>query len=398
MGHSGNARFFDTTQHAPMESQLFNTTIQNCPNVTTLDERIQILIDSITIATYNNISRGLFERDKLIFSFMLCIEILKQMNQITMNEWLYFLLGIPNNNIIINTKQQLEQPIHTKNWLNIKQWKRIIDLSQYFPEQFHTLPNDICNYSIIIDFNPIMKQLPREQEENKEEELGIYRLTPKDYKNTLPLSNYNEKLTSFQKLLLISTFYEDQTIKVIRDFIYYNLGKEFIETPSCHLSILYKEMDSMTPLIFILSNGSDPMNQFQKFIKEFNYIERVHIVSLGQGQGPKAEKLIHEACKLGDWVFLQNCHLAASWMIRLEEIVKQLAENPKSTHTDFRLYLSSMPSKSFPISVLQNSVKVTNEPPKGLKANLIRALNDISMESFNTHGMFTMLGVCSIYI
>ncbi|CAH8627144.1 unnamed protein product [Schistosoma bovis] len=368
---------------------LFNTTIQNCPNVTTLDERIQILIDSITIATYNNISRGLFERDKLIFSFMLCIEILKQMNQITMNEWLYFLLGIPNNNnnnnnIIINTKQQLEQPIHTKNWLTIKQWKRIIDLSQYFPEQFHTLPNDICNYSIMIDFNPIMKQLPREQQE-EEEEIGIYRLTPKDYKNTLPLSNYNETLTSFQKLLLISTLYEDQIIKVIRDFIYYNLGKEFIETPSCHLSILYKEINSITPLIFILSNGSDPMNQFQKFIKEYNAIEHVHIVSLGQGQGPKAEKLIHEACKLGDWVFLQNCHLAASWMIRLEEIVKQLAENPKSTHTDFRLYLSSMPSKSFPISVLQNSVKVTNEPPKGLKANLIRALNDISMESFNTH-------------
>ncbi|CAH8601294.1 unnamed protein product [Schistosoma mattheei] len=368
----GSVMYFVITSMAEIDSMyqfslkyfknLFNTTIQNCPNVTTLDERIQILIDSITIATYNNISRGLFERDKLIFH-----------------------LCIPNNNIIINTKQQLEQPIHTKNWLNIKQWKRIIDLSQYFPEQFHTLPNDICNYSIIIDFNPIMKQLPREQEENKEEELGIYRLTPKDYKNTLPLSNYNEKLTSFQKLLLISTFYEDQTIKVIRDFIYYNLGKEFIETPSCHLSILYKEMDSMTPLIFILSNGSDPMNQFQKFIKEFNYIERVHIVSLGQGQGPKAEKLIHEACKLGDWVFLQNCHLAASWMIRLEEIVKQLAENPKSTHTDFRLYLSSMPSKSFPISVLQNSVKVTNEPPKGLKANLIRALNDISMESFNTH-------------
>ncbi|VDO49605.1 unnamed protein product, partial [Schistosoma margrebowiei] len=366
---------------------LFNTTIQNSPNVTTLDERIQILIDSITIATYNNISRGLFERDKLIFSFMLCIEILKQMNQITINEWLYFLLGIPNDNIMTNNKQQLEQPIHTKNWLNIKQWKRIIDLSQYFPEQFHTLPNDICNYSIIIDFNPIMKQLPREQQQQQEddEELGIYRLTPKYDKNTLPLSNYNEKLTSFQKLLLISTFYEEKTTKVIRDFIYYNLGKEFIETPSCQLSILYKEINSITPLIFILSSGSDPMNQFQKFIKEFNYIERVHIVSLGQGQGPKAEKLINEACKLGDWVFLQNCHLAASWMIRLEEIVKQLAENPKSTHTDFRLYLSSMPSKSFPISVLQNSVKVTNEPPKGLKANLVRALNDISMESFNTH-------------
>ncbi|CAI2733353.1 unnamed protein product [Schistosoma spindalis] len=384
---------------------LFNTTIQNSPNATTLDERIEILINSVTIATYNNISRSLFERDKLIFSFLLCIEILKQMNQITINEWLYFLLNTSNNdnnnnnNMITNDKPSLEQPINTMNWLNTKQWQCIIDLSQSFPEQFHTLPNDICNYSIIIDFNQINQQLPRQQQEQQqqqekkeekekkeEEEFGIYRLTPKYNNYTLsPLSNYNEKLTSFQKLLLISTIYKEKTIQLIRHFICYNLGKEFIETPSYHLSILYKEINSITPLIFILSNGIDPMNQFQKFIKEFHYTERVHIVSLGQGQGPKAEKLINEACQLGDWVFLQNCHLAASWMIRLEEIVKQLAENPKSIHTDFRLYLSSMPTKSFPISVLQNSVKVTNEPPKGLKANLIRALNDISTESFDTH-------------
>jgi len=33
-------------------------------------------------------------------------------------------------------------------------------------------------------------------------------------------------------------------------------------------------------------------------------------ISLGQGQGMKAEKLIHEYSQRGGWVLLENCHLA----------------------------------------------------------------------------------------
>lgn len=83
---------------------------------------------------------------------------------------------------------------------------------------------------------------------------------------------------------------------------------------------------------------------------------------------------------------IQNCHLAASWMIAMEEVVKEIQEKPENVNENFRLFLSSMPARHFPVSVLQNSVKVTNEPPKGLRANLRRAFAEITPTFFEENG------------
>lgn len=69
----------------------------------------------------------------------------------------------------------------------------------------------------------------------------------------------------------------------------------------------------------------------------------------------------------------------------MERIIQGIAEDANKINPDFRLFLSSMPSKSFPVSVLQNSVKVTNEPPKGLRANIRRAFVDMLEEFFEDH-------------
>lgn len=47
------------------------------------------------------------------------------------------------------------------------------------------------------------------------------------------------------------------------------------------------------------------------------------MISLGRGQAAKAEELIFKAMgRKNQWVFLQNCHLAASFMPRLCAIIE----------------------------------------------------------------------------
>ena len=67
--------------------------------------------------------------------------------------------------------------------------------------------------------------------------------------------------------------------------------------------------------------------------------------------------MIDNARESGDWVLLQNCHLAKSWMTRLERKVFDLIEESQDINDDFRLYLTSFPASYFPVSVLQNSIK-----------------------------------------
>ena len=78
----------------------------------------------------------------------------------------------------------------------------------------------------------------------------------------------------------------------------------------------------------------------------------------------------------------------------MENIIKKLSSGETEVHSDFRLFLSSMPAKSFPVTVLQNSIKVTNEPPKGLRANIRRAFAELTADNFEDHREYNSRSLC----
>ena len=70
---------------------------------------------------------------------------------------------------------------------------------------------------------------------------------------------------------------------------------------------------------------------------------------------------------------LQNIHLMPRWLGELEKILDAFSGETGGSHINFRLLLSAEPSTGVPIGILDRSIKLTNEPPSGIKANMKRA-------------------------
>ncbi|XP_055256564.1 dynein axonemal heavy chain 6 [Moschus berezovskii] len=352
--------------------QLFNTTIETSERTDDLQQRMEILLEQTLLTAYVNVSRGLFEQHKLIYSFMLCVEIMRQQGRLTEAEWNFFLRG--------SAGLEKERPPKPEfPWLVTAMWFACCDLEELFPV-FKGLTQYIVLYPISVRIGSFETYInPPDQDA-----YSIMKESDQLITSERVSTSYNfwhPELSSFHKLILIKCCKEEKVVFALTDFVIENLGKAFIETPPVDLPTLYQDMSYNTPLVFILSTGSDPMGAFQRFARESGYSERVQSISLGQGQGPIAERMIKDAMKSGNWVFLQNCHLAVSWMLAMEELIKSFTDSNVVIKDTFRLFLSSMPSNTFPVTVLQNSVKVTNEPPKGLRANIRRAFTEM-MPSF----------------
>eukprot|EP00434_Breviolum_minutum_P000967 symbB.v1.2.000850.t2/scaffold37.1/size397765/22 len=195
----------------------------------------------------------------------------------------------------------------------------------------------------------------------------------------------------------VRSFRIDCLKSAIIDFITKEIGGKFVDPPTFDIAKSYSDSVNTTPLIFILSPGTDPVSDVIRFAEQVGMAKKFEPISLGQGQGPRAQSLIDRARQTGGWVLLSNCHLMQSWMPTLEAIVEQL--DPETMSNNFRLWLTSMPAKSFPVQVLQNGVKMTNEPPSGLRANLLRSYTTVSdrlFEESNKPSVFKTLlfGFC----
>lgn len=94
-------------------TNLFIMGVENAPAANVLEDRLKNLNDYFTYSLYENVLRSLFEKQKLLFSFLLTVKILFGSNQMDEKEWRYLLAG-PTGDIHV--------PSNPTSWISENTW------------------------------------------------------------------------------------------------------------------------------------------------------------------------------------------------------------------------------------------------------------------------------------
>ncbi|XP_078408210.1 dynein axonemal heavy chain 11 [Cetorhinus maximus] len=328
---------------------VFHKAVQQAEMSDDVKVRVTNLIDEITYSTFIYINRGLFERDKLTFTAQMTFQILLLKKEIDARE-LDFLLRF-------NIDHNYNSPV---DFLSNTAWSAIKAMS--FMDEFRGLDRDIEGSA-------------KRWKKVVESECPEKEMFPQEWKNK----------SSLQKLIMMRALRPDRMTNAIRKFVEEKLGTKYVEGRQIEFAKSFRESGPTSPIFFILSSGVDPLKDVEALGKKLGFTidsGKLHNVSLGQGQEAVAEQAVTKASKEGHWVILQNIHLVAKWLSNLEQLLEKYSEG---SHPDYRVFMSaeSAPTPEehiIPQGILENSVKITNEPPTGMLANLHAALDNFDQD------------------
>lgn len=331
---------------------VFKRAIESAPKTENLLMRVQSLVDAITYSVFMYTCRGLFEKDKLVFMTQMVIQILINKKEITAKE-LDFLFRFPAHSPPVASPFDF---LSNRLWGGI----RILTLIDGFRGIDKDIEQSTKRWRYFIDAEtPEREKLPGEWKHK----------------------------TAFQRLCIVRTLRPDRITYAAWCFVAEIMGTKYTERRMIPFSESFKESSAVTPIFFILSPGVDPLMDVERLGKQLNYtsdLDNFHNVSLGQGQEVIAEQIIDRASRYGHWVILQNVHLVVKWLPILEKKIENTIDS--APHIDYRLFISAEPAPSaeyhiIPQGLLESAVKITNEPPTGMQANLHKALDNFSQET-----------------
>lgn len=109
-----------TSYSYPFILQIFNNVIEKSERSEVLQIRLEILHREITLSVYRNVSRGLFERHKLVFSFLLNIAIYLNDKLVAPAQWNFILRGASGTKVVsiqFQFKWEMAKELSNTLWL-----------------------------------------------------------------------------------------------------------------------------------------------------------------------------------------------------------------------------------------------------------------------------------------
>ncbi|XP_050440010.1 dynein axonemal heavy chain 5-like [Adelges cooleyi] len=312
-----------------------------------LSRRITNIIKCLTYDIFKYKCRGLYEKDKTLFTILVTLKIDLDCQNISKDQFEYFIKGGAS-----------------------------VDLSSIKPKPFPWI-TDICwmNLGLLQTITPFQEILNMVSQSEKQWKTWYEKGAPE--KEVIP--NGLDKLRQFDRLLVVRAWCPDRILNQSFAYVEESLGPKFVESIMFDIEEMYNESRSTTPLICFLSMGSDPSNLIETTAKKLEI--PFNSISMGQGQEIHARVLIENCNNNGGWVLLQNCHLCLDFM--RETYTYIITKATTTQHDNFRVWITSEPHPKFPIPLLQISVHFTYEPPEGLRAGLKRTYNTITQDDFD---------------
>ena len=337
-------------------TSLFVGSIADAEKAAMVSKRVGHIVQTMTYKVYRYINRGLYEKDKLIFVFVALTQVLITAGTISRSDINLFLMG----GAALDINSERKKPFA---WLKNDAWLSVIALSKAVPF-FQTLPDDITRN----------EPAWRKWYEDSMPEANMQEIVPEMYSRLETLCEENSDLGQWYRLLVIRSLRLDRTGLVMKEFITNSaiFGSDFTDPVTDTLLSIYEEMTPMKPVMYLLSIGADPTEAIEALAKKKKK-PPVTAVSLGEGQDVVGKKAINTAIVAGNWVLLQNCELGMD----LISVIVDFLDALPPRHEDFRLFFTAMPSTEFPLALVQLCTKVTNEPPAGLRAGIMRSYSTV---------------------
>uniref|UniRef100_A0A1B0CTB8 Dyneins heavy chain n=1 Tax=Lutzomyia longipalpis TaxID=7200 RepID=A0A1B0CTB8_LUTLO len=383
-----------------------------------LEKRIASIIQKLTFNVFTYQSRGLYEEHRYTFILLMAMQIDLQLEAINQAEYDFLLKGGSS----VDASSVPKKPF---SWIPHDIWLNVVELTK------------LKRFSALVDSMQEKEKLWRAWYEKSSPENALNPFEKVSGRN----------FSQFHRLLLIRAFCPDRILSQSYKYIAESLGKEFLQPVMVNFSQLVKESSPLTPLICLLSMGSDPSAEIADLAKK----EEIPLqsISMGQGQEELARKLYEGVMRNeGGWLLIQNSHLALEYMAELaqDQLVKEsspltplicllsMGSDPSAEIADLAkkeeiplqsismgqgqeelarklyegvmrneggwlliqnshlaleymaelapelIWITSAPVEQYPIILLQMSIKYTNEPPSGIKAGLKRTYANLTQD------------------